>query len=290
VQHKFSSRYLFVIFILCYELFFPAIVLSAEDPLVMAIFPRRNAAATITMFKPMASYLSQQLGREVKLVTAKNFHAFWKGVVTNQYDIVHYNQYHYIKSHEDYGYEVILKNEEFGQSLIAGALVVRKDSGIETLQDLRGKKILFGGGPKAMQSYIVTTLMLRRAGLMKGDYQELFAKNPPNACVAVYQKHADAAGTGDLIIRFPAIKKKIDTKKIRFLALSEKMPQLPWAVKGDMAPELRSKIQSTLSVLNNSEAGRSILQKAKLTNLLTVDDAQYDLHRNIIKELATFPK
>jgi phosphonate transport system substrate-binding protein len=277
-----------VILVICCELLIPAIAYSAEDPLVMAIFPRRNAAATITLFKPMAAYLSRQLDREVKLVTTKDFPSFWKGVVTNQYDIVHYNQYHYIKSHDDYGYEVILKNEEYGQSLIAGALVVRNDSGINTLQDLKGKKILFGGGPKAMQSYIVTTLMLRRAGLMKGDYQELFAKNPPNACVAVFHKHADAAGTGDLIINFPAIQNKIDTDEIRFLALSNKMEQLPWAVKGGMDPALKIKIQTILGTLQDSEEGRAVLKQAKLTNLLTVENAQYDVHRNVIKELAGY--
>jgi phosphonate transport system substrate-binding protein len=277
-----------VILVICCELLIPATAWSAEDPLVMAIFPRRNAAATITLFKPMAAYLSRQLGREVKLVTTRDFPSFWKGVVTNQYDIVHYNQYHYIKSHADYGYEVILKNEEFGQSLIAGALVVRKDSGINTLQDLKGKKILFGGGPKAMQSYIVTTLLLRRAGLMQGDYQELFAKNPPNACVAVFHKHADAAGTGDLIVDFPAIQNRINTDEIRFLALSKKMEQLPWAVKGGMDTALRIKIQSILSTLKDSGEGRSVLKQAKLTNLLTVENAHYDIHREVIKELAGY--
>lgn len=288
MTQKNNSRNLFVILIVCCELLFPAVAYSAEDPLVMSIFPRRNAATTIKLFQPMATYLSRQLGREVKLVTAKNFPSFWKGVVNNQYDIVHYNQYHYIKSHNDYGYEVILKNEEYGESFIAGALVVRKDSGIKKLQDLKGKKILFGGGPKAMQSYIVTTLMLRRAGLMKGDYQELFAKNPPNACMAVFHKHADAAGTGDLILSFPAIKNKINTDALDFLALSDKMEHLPWAVKGGMDPELRIKIQTILASLKNSEEGRLILKKAQLTNLLKVKNTQYDIHRQVINELTKY--
>jgi len=284
---KIPQNLLLILVLFC-EWLYPAIAYSAEDPLVMSIFPRRNAAATITLYQPMASYLSKKLGREVKLVTAKNFPSFWKGVVNNQYDIVHYNQYHYIKSHEEYGYEVILKNEEYGESFIAGALVVRKDSGITQLQDLKGKKILFGGGPKAMQSYIVTTLMLRQAGLKKGDYQELFAKNPPNACMAVFHKHADAAGTGDLILSFPGIKNKINTDELGFLALSNKMEHLPWAVKGGMDPELRIKIQTILASLKNSEEGRLVLKKAQLTNLLKVENAQYDVHRQVIKDLAEY--
>ncbi len=288
MRYKQTSRCLFVILLICGEMLITASAYSADDPLVMAIFPRRNAAATITLFKPMASYLSKQLGREVKLVTARNFPSFWQGVVTNQYDIVHYNQYHYIKSHDEYGYEAILKNEEFGEAFISGALVVRNDSGLNTLQDLKGKKILFGGGPKAMQSYIVTTLMLRRAGLMKGDYQELFAKNPPNAYVAVFHKHADAAGAGDLVVNFPAIQNKINIDEINFLALSEKMEHLPWAVKGGMDANLKLKIQNILSSLSDSEEGRTLLKQAKLTNLLIVKNNHYDHHRQLIKEFEAY--
>ncbi len=289
MQHRVVYQRFFALILVCSELLFCRLAFSAEDPLVMGIFPRRNAATTITLFKPMAAYLSKQLGREVTLVTARNFASFWKGIVDKKYDIAHYNQYHYIKSHDEFGYEVILKNEEFGESLIASALVVRNDSGINTLQDLKGKKILFGGGPKAMQSYIITTLMLRRAGLMKGDYQELFAKNPPNACIGVYHQHADAAGAGNLVVNFPAVKNKINVDEISFLELSKKMEQLPWAVKGNMDPALKIKIQSVLSTLTSSEEGRSVLKQAKLTNLLKVEDAQYNTHREIIKELEAYP-
>ena len=57
---------------------------------------------------------------EFELVTAKSFAAFWTEVTQRRYDIVHYNQYHYIRSASDY--EVIAHIEEFGKSTIAGAI------------------------------------------------------------------------------------------------------------------------------------------------------------------------
>lgn len=255
----------------------------ADDALVMAIFPRRNAAYTIEIFKPMAAHLSTELGREVKLVTARDLPSFWQGIEQQAFDIVHLNQYDYIRAKQQFGYEVILKNEEFGESMISGSLMCRKDSDIKTLADLRGKKILFGGGPTAMISYIVTTAMLREAGLQSGDYQTVFAKNPPNALIAVYHGLADAAGVGDIVIKFPAIKNKVNLDELKFIQVSEKMVHLPWAVKGSMSPALRNHIQHILSTLQDSEKGRQILKQAQLTNLLAVEDHHYDRHRELIE-------
>ncbi len=256
---------------------------SSAPPLIMGIFPRHNATDTMTAFRPLAQHLSVQLGREVKLITAKDFKSFWQGLQQQDYDLVHYNQYHYVVSHEKQGYQVILKNEESGEATIAGALIVRKDSGINSIADLKGKKILFGGGPKAMQSYIVATYLLRQGGLQAGDYIEEFAKNPPNAILSAFYGQAAAAGSGDKVLNSEAIQQQIDTEQLKFLARGEQLAHLPWAVKGTMNTELRDKIQNLLTHLQDSTEGMKILEQAHLTALLPATDEEYDPHRAIIK-------
>ncbi len=253
-----------------------------DNELVMGIFPRRNATITIKLFKPMAQYIGKQLGQKIKLVTSKNFETFWLGIENRQYDIVHYNQYHYVVSHSGQGYQVILKNNEFGKSTIAGSLIVRVDSGINTVKDLKGKKIVFGGGPKAMQSYIVTTFLLRNAGLNAGDYTEGFAKNPPNAIFSSYYKQSDAAGAGDKVLNLSMVKKRIDVNQLKYLVHGEQLPHLPWAVNRDMNPELKLKIQTIMSNLSQSNDGKNILKNAHLTGIEIAKDNEYDQHRAII--------
>lgn len=254
----------------------------AEDPLVMGIFPRRNAKTTFKLFKPMEGYLSERLGRKVKLETQKDFAAFWKNLTGNRYDIVHFNQYHYVKSHKESGYEAIAMNEEFGSSKIGGAVYVRKDSGIDDVTDLKGKKVVFGGGKRAMMSYIVATHLLRRGGLNEGDYEEDFAKSPPNAVLAVFYKQAVAAGAGDIVIDLPVVVKKINTDEIKMLARSERHAHLVWSVRGDMAPELKQKIQNVFTTMKENPEGRKALKSAKLTALVRAVDSDFDPHRAII--------
>ena len=258
--------------------------IPAMADITMGVFPRRSPAVTTKLFKPLAEHLSLVLGEKVTLAVPKNFNEFWSKLQSGDYDLVHYNQYHYIKSHKEMGYRVIVTNEEKGSKIIAGALAVRKDSGINSIADLKGKTILFGGGKKAMGSYIAPTAVLKKHGLIEGkDYKVKFAKNPPSAVIGVYNKAADASGSGNVILRIKGVQQKIDTSKMKILAESEPFVHLTWAVSSKVNEEKASKIQDAMTSLKNTEKGKEILTKARVTNFHKVTDDDYTKVREITK-------
>ena len=254
---------------------------AGDDALVLGVFPRRNATETVRMFTPMASHLSDQLGRKVSIVTARDFESFWQGVTGKRYDIVHYNQYHYIRSAQHY--QVIAYIEESGKSTIAGAIYVRKDSNITDLGQLKGRTVLFGGGEDAMISYITNVYLMLQAGLKKDDFKSVFAVNPPNSVLALHRRQADAAGAGDGVLELPVVASAINTSELTALAVSEPLLQLPVAVKREMPARLRAAIQGTLVGLKDSEAGQQVLKSAVMTGMGRAEDKDYDPHRRIVR-------
>jgi len=258
---------------------------ASDKPIVLGVFPRRNIKETYKLFTPMTRYLSQQLGREVILETNKSFDGFWERVKKQQYDIVHFNQYHYIVSHEYHNYDVIAANKELGKDTISGSLIVRKDSGINQISDLKGKTILFGGGRRAMQSYISATWLLRQGGLNVGDYVEKFAVNPPNTIISTYFKRADASGSGDVVMHLDNVRERIDISQLKYLARTKPMVHLPWAVSRKLSADLKNKILKTLTTLDTHTVGKEILQSARLNALIPVVDSDFDDHRKIISDI-----
>ncbi len=257
---------------------------AALADLSMGVFPRRPVAKTHKFFKPLAEKLSKELGEPVKLVVAKNFKEFWKGAKTGKYDLVHYNQYHYLLNHKEKGYKVIAVNEEFNTSTLAGSLSVRKDSGINSVADLKGKTILFGGGKKAMGSFIAPTSALMKAGLVAGkDYTVKFSKNPPSAVIGVYNKAADAAGAGNVILKVKGVTKKIDVSQMKIVVESEPFIHLTWAVKADMPQAKADKIQSIMTSLKTTAPG--VLKAAKVTNFIKASDSDFAKVREIVKSV-----
>lgn len=160
------------------QAFLSVVVSASEHHLKLGVFPQLNPQITTQQFTPLVQYLSKELHRPVQLEVSKDFESFWESVTQERYDIVHYNQYHYVRSARECGYRVILKNEEYGKDSVASVLIVRKDSGIQSIKDLRSKKVVFGDGPSAMVSYIQNTYLLRQAGLQHGDYQREYAISP----------------------------------------------------------------------------------------------------------------
>jgi phosphonate transport system substrate-binding protein len=256
---------------------------ASEEPLLLGILPRRNPTLTTELFSPLVNYLSTSLGREIQLVTSRDFESFLQDVKDGRFDIVHYNQFHYVRSSAQY--RVIAHNEEFDRSTVAGALYVKHDSGISRVEQLRGKKVIFGGGEDAMMSYILPRYLLLQAGLQPGDYQEAFAKSPPNSLIALYYDEAQASGAGDILIDLKVVKGSMDTSQLKHLAVTEQLLHLPWAVHRTMTDDEATRIQALLTGLEDSPEGQAILTQAQLTGIGVANDDSYAPHRRIIDQV-----
>ena len=282
MRHTLKVKASWILF--CLLMVFTEVAVLADDSLTLGVFPRRNSGVTMKMFKPLAKYLTDETGIKIKLETAKNFPMFWKSVESKRYDIAHFNQLHYLMSKDVVGYKVFAKNEEFGKSVIAPAIVVRKDSGIETLQDLKGKKIIFGGGRLAMIAHVGNKNILNDAGLAPGTYDAMLAKNPPNAAMAVFFNKADAAGIGDIGLNIPMLKKKIDVDQMKFLTIGKSQPHIPWVYKTSLKMDVQNKISAAFEKLNATPEGKAILKKAGMTGMDVAKDSDYDISREEMKK------
>ena len=251
----------------------------AQDVLVVGVFPRHGHLKTLADYAPLADYLSTALKRPVKLESAPDLAKFWEQVGSQRYALVHLNQYHYLKAHKLFGYEPIAMNMEFGRATLSGALITRKD-GIQDLQQLRGATIVFGGGSESMQGYILPKHMLMRAGIAAHEYTERVASNQSNALKSVAWKQGDAATAGDSCF----LQEPSDTiAGLRFIAMSERLPHLPWAVSPAMSAVERARLKSAL--LAAAKAAPAALERAGLTGFAPARDSDYDRHRRIVAEV-----
>lgn len=260
--------------------------LPAVADIKLGVFPRFPAQDAVQAFKPLADYLSAQLGEKVELIPGKDFPSFWEAVEAKQFDVVYFNQYHYVLSHDKLGYKAVVANIEEGDKKIAGGLFVRVDSGINTVADMKGKTIIFAGDEKAMGSYIAPTAVLRKAGLVEGkDYTAKFAKNPPSTFMAVFNKQADVAGAGNVVLSSPPVKKAIDTSQMKMIAESESFVHLTWAVAPTIDEAKAKKIQDTMSGLDaKNPEHAAILKAARVDGFYAVTEKDYEKVREMVKQ------
>ena len=122
------------------------------------------------MLDPIASHLSQGPGRSVRPDNSRDVPRFRAGMAAHRYDVVHLHRCHQARAHADHGYEAILQNEQLEQK--------RRDGGIDSVEDLRGRRVLlFGGGRGAMMSHKVPRSLLQGAGVGAPECGAAFAAN-----------------------------------------------------------------------------------------------------------------
>lgn len=283
-----SAKLIFFIEIFLLWLFFSPILSSASETrptreLIIGIYAPHGIRASVTQFTPLAEQASEVLGQPVRIEASPDNVNFWEKLRAGYYALVYYNPYQYVRSHHDYGYQAIARSETDAGGLVTIGVHVMKDSGIESLAQLKGRRVMFGGHRGSMLGYIVPTYLMRQAGLKAGDYQEAFARSPASALIATYLRKADAAAANPKVLDTPMVSDICDTAQLRQLAISLPLANYTWAVSPQLSPQWVQRMRKFLLGLSHSRDGRAVLKQAGLRDIVAATDADYLEHRKIIK-------
>src|SRR5574341_274885 len=260
------------------------VVADASAEIKLGILPRLSAVELHGMFSPLAEYLSAETGEKVSLVIPKDFDAFKASVKAGQVDLGFANSLVYVQLKKDAAIDPLaVSAEKKAGTKFRGVIIARKDSGIEKVQDLKGKKLIFVEADSAA-GYVFQMLLLSKAGLdVHKDFTTLpFAKKHDNVTMAVFNKAADAGGIREDDL--DKMKDKVDLSQIKIVAYTDYFPNWPIFAMSKLNKGTAAKVQTALLKLkpNNAESEK-ILGAAKLAGFAAVTDKDYDQLRQAAK-------
>ena len=140
---KIKWSLIIILFILL--LWLPGYAQSPSRELKMAIFPCTDAANSFRKFYQLAAYLQQSSGLKISLVFHDDLAGYERALKNGDLDFVIQDPHVYVKLADKYNNAYILQaltlDKEASQS---GVIIVRKDSGLKHIMDLKGKTVMFG--------------------------------------------------------------------------------------------------------------------------------------------------
>lgn len=250
---------------------------TASAEIKFGILPRLSAVEMTQMFSPLADYLTKETGEKVTLVIPKDFDAFHNLVKAGQVDIAFSNPLVYVELRRAANLEPLaLSSEPKSGTRFRGVIIARKDSGIEKIQDLKGKKLIFVDKDSAA-GYIFQMLLLSRAGLdVKKDFVQLpFAKKHDNVTMAVFNKAADAGGIREDDL--DKMKDKVDLSQLKIVGYTDYFPNWPVFASPKLNKATTAKIRAALLKLKpNDPQSDAVLGAARLTGFAPIADRDYD--------------
>ncbi len=240
----------------------------SPDVLRFGIFPYKSPKTLIDMYGPLAACLEKKLGKKVQLVSAPDATSFFEQVKDGGYDIIIPSVTMYYKL-RPVGYKVIA----MGVPGFYGGIIVRKDSGITSIAQLKGKKVVAQG--EFASAYLSLLPQLAAEGIVPHKNTNIqFAGKVDSLVYGVLSKKYDVA-----IMRLDTLDASpLDEFRDQFTILlrSSEIPQFPIAVKTSMDEDMIAIIRKTFTALSpDIPEELTLLKSLQIKKIIAATDADY---------------
>jgi len=280
-------KYLFVVLILASAVF-NSVAAYAADRIMIGIIPEVNLAKQMERFTPLCMYIGRHLGMEVGVKPLANYGLIYEEMRDGKIDAGFFGSFVYGLTHARIGIEPIARPvRSDGVSTYTGYTIVRKDSGIKSAQDMKGKTIALVD-PATTAGYLAQRAYLKKGGLdIDRDLKIFWASSHDAAAMAVFNKRADIAGAKDSPIK--KLMKENSVFKDAVTVLDETpnppVPDNTFAVIKGMKPELKEKIRKALLSMDKDPEGKQVLEKFGAAGFVETHDKDYKSLYDLVKYL-----
>jgi phosphonate transport system substrate-binding protein len=251
---------------------------TQDNPIVMSFVPSGNTQDIITSGDELAKMLTDQTGLTVVANVGTDFAAVREAMGANKAQIGWLNTFNYILAHEKYGIDVALVTIRFGATTYKGQIVVRADSGITTLADLKGK-VMCWVDPNSTSGYIIPRIYLKANGIDPDtDFSnQVEAGSHNNVITQVYNGDCDAGAS------FVDARSSVEAdlpdvmEKVVVLATTGDIPNDGVDFTKDFPADMRTTIVNALLDIANTDQGKEALNTLySIDGLEKQDDSFYD--------------
>ena len=249
----------------------PAPAGYVPETLTVQFVPSQNADTLEAKAKPLEKLLSDKLGIPVKVSISTDYNTIIEAMASKKVDVGFLPPTAYVLAKDKGAAEVILQAQRFGVQDDTGAptdelvdyyksmIIVKKDSDIKSIEDLKGKKIAYQNVTSSA-GFVWPAAKLLDAGIdpLK-DVTPVTVKGHDQGVIAVLNGDVDAAAIFQDARTIVAKDYPNVFKDTRVLTYTEKIPNDTISVRSDMSPEWSEKIQNAFIELGQDETSRAII-------------------------------
>lgn len=218
--------------------------------------------------------LSEQLDRQIKieLIIGKNYDVTVNQLVRGEIDFARLGPASYINAkNANPGIQIVAMELKKGKKIFYGIIFARKDSSINNLEDLKGKRFAFGNKESTIGRYLA-----QRALLLNGVNAEMLSAygylgRHDKVCTAVLAGDFDAGAAKEkTFIKYK--ERDVNLKEIsRFPNVTK-----PWVSRSNIDSILLNSLRNYLIELDN----KKILKHYGVTGFAEGSDEEYQIIRD----------
>lgn len=224
---------------------------AADAPVLrVSAIPDEAPTELIRKFKPLGEYLQKQLSMEVKFVPVTDYPGTVEGLAAGHLDLVWYGGFTFVQARRRTGTAVPLVQRE-EDARFHSRFITRAGSGIQKLQDLKGKTVAFGS-PSSTSGHLMPRYFLLQAGLdPEKDFAKVAFSGAHDATAKwVESGKVDAGALNESVWNKLVEEKKIDPARVISFHTTPDFYDYNWTVRGDLDPRVAEKIRAAFLALD----------------------------------------
>lgn len=246
---------------------------STTTHYVVGIQPMHNPVRLHEVFQPLIDLLNAQFsGVDFTIEASRNYADYNRKLNAGRFDFALPNPYQTLQA-LSHGYRLIGKMADGDH--FRGIILVRRESGINKLSDLRGKTVAFPA-PTALASAMMPQWFLHQHGLDVGrDYEARYVGSQESSIMSVQLGYVAAAATSldpwqTLLAEQPELGKALEARWV-----TEALPGNGLIVREDIPQAHVQKVSQVLFNLQQNAQERGVLRCIIRSGFVPATKASY---------------
>jgi len=249
-----------------------------EKTLLIGLTPEHNIFRQVRRYEPLADYLSKKTGIRVDLKVLT-----YRGNVIDNFqslklDGAFFGSFGYSLAHAKLGVVVLARPEgSDGTSSYHGVIFVRKDGGIRTVRQMKGKRLALVARATTA-GYLFPSVFLGRAGVRNPEtfFKEVYYAGTHEGPIDdVLDRKADVGVSKNTVYnRFAAENPRID-RDLVILGKSDDVPENALALRQGIEDSVKRKLVDALIAMHTDPEGVKVLKAFGAGRFIGTTDADY---------------
>nr|QNO55238.1 hypothetical protein MHJDHPNH_00040 [Methanosarcinales archaeon ANME-1 ERB7] len=262
-----------------------------EQTLRIGLIPTEDQLEMLKKFEPAKAYLERELDMPVETFMATDYTAVIEAMRAKKIDVAYFGPFSYVLATERANAEAIVTGgtDTGDVATYHSCIITHKDSGLKNIDDLKehAHEVTFAFvDPASTSGNLIPRGYLLSIGIDPDtDLKEcMFAGGHDAVGLSVKSKKVDAGAMYDIGYNRLIDSGAITPEEVIVIWESDPIPKSPIAVRGDLDPALKDKIQQAFVAMpeKDPEAMKTFENKWEKNKwYIAIDDSTYDYVRNI---------
>jgi phosphonate transport system substrate-binding protein len=234
---------------------------------------------------PLQRYLTQQMGRDVRVMTPESYNASMDGLTSGSIDFACLGALTYVRARAKIG--VLPLVQRTTDLTLHSVFITGTNTNIHALRDLKGKKFAFGDINSA-SAHLMPYLELKRAGINPDtDLEFRYSGGHPLTVKLVETGIVEAGVVDETVYNSMVSSGKIDGKKVRVFYTSKPYVDYVYVARKGVTDAEREKFASALLDLKEGKDD-DVLRILRANKFVKANDNEYGTLRQVARDLKMY--